>query len=54
MDERRNCLFKTIKQNDLMSKKYRKTGRALIYLEYFFIFISAVGCSAFQFLHLLH
>ena len=41
--ETRNDLLKEIKHNDLMSKKDKKTCRALSYFESFLLFISAVS-----------
>ena len=45
IDETRNYLLNTIKQNDLMSKKYKKTCKYLNYVEHLLILFSAVtGC----------
>ena len=45
IDETRNFLLDEIKQNDLMSEKYKKTCKYLKYVEHFLILTSAVtGC----------
>ena len=45
IDETRNCLLDEIKQNSLMSEKYKKTCKYLNYVEQLFIWVSAVaGC----------
>ena len=45
IDETRNYLLNAIKQNDLMSKKYKKTCKYLNYVEHLLILFSTVtGC----------
>ena len=45
IDETRNHLLEEIKNNDLMSEKYKKKCRALNYFGYFLVFVSAIsGC----------
>ena len=42
IDDARNYFLEKTKRNDLMSKKYKKVCRALNYIQYFLIFVSAV------------
>ena len=45
IDETRNYLLDEIKNNDLMSEKYKKTSKHLNYFEHFLILYSTVtGC----------
>ena len=43
IDETRNYLLEEIKQNDLMSEKYKKTCKSLNYVEYSLILVSTVN-----------
>ena len=52
-DETRNYHLEEIKQNDLMSEKYKKMFDYLNYFENLLIFVWAVTI-VFQLLHLLH
>ena len=55
IDETRNYYLEEIKQNELMSKKYKKVCTTLNYLEHFLILASTItGCvSIFAFTSLL-
>ena len=47
IDETRNYLIKEINQSELMSKKYKKVCKNLIYTEHFLILGSATtGCAS--------
>ena len=42
IDETRNCFVEEIKQNELMSKKYKKVYTTLNYIKHFLILASTV------------
>ena len=45
LDERRNYFLEEIKDNDLMSKKHKKTCKYLDYVEHLLILVSTItGC----------
>ena len=47
MDETRNYLLDKIKDNNLMSEKYKKTCKYLNYVEHLFILASTItGCGS--------
>ena len=46
IDEKRNYFLEEIKQNELMSKKYKKVCTALNYTEHFLILASAITVCA--------
>ena len=52
IDETRNNLLEEIKQNELMSKKYKKVCTTLNYIEHFLI-LALQLLDVFQFLILL-
>ena len=53
MDETRNYFLEEIKQNELMSRKYKKVCTTLIYIEHFLILVQIL--DVFQFLqHFIH
>ena len=50
MVEVRNCLFRKINQNELMSKKHKKVYRVLNYIDHLVFVISTItGCVLFCF-----
>ena len=55
IDETRNYFFEEIKQNELMSRNYKKVCTALNYIEHFLILASAITgyISIFAFVSLL-
>ena len=50
IDKTRNYLFKEIKQNDLMSKRYKNVDTMLNYIEHLFALVSTItGCVSKSF-----
>ena len=44
IDEIRNYLLDELKQNDLMTEKYKKTCKYINYIEYLLILVSKITC----------